>query len=459
MNFRARSVGAVSAITLVTLGGAFLAVYLAVTGRERQRLDRALIEEAREEAREAAALGGDALAISERPGPMANDLGPLTKYAVIYEPDGSVAAETPTWRGCPPGMGELPAEESEPFDYWFGAEHLRAVRVPVPTQPEAVLLLAAPRTYLDRDQRSTQRTVLTVFALALLWTIGVVSWVMQRLTRGHAEIAAVARRVAAGDLAARVRADDGDAETRQLARDIDEMIERLQVLIDAQKRFIAHAAHELRSPLTTLYGELSHALRRSRSPEEYRRAIEEALESTRRLRALTEDLLAMARADAVARAGDTPVELADAVTEAIAWVTPEAREAGVAIEAAPGSATVRGEASDLMRLLRNLLENAVRHSPRGGTVHLRGEVRAGAVTLTIRDEGPGVPEDEREQIFEPFYRGAPDRARADTGTGLGLAIARSIARTHGGDLTLQESARGACFALTLPLLHPVERHA
>ncbi|NVL83830.1 histidine kinase dimerization/phospho-acceptor domain-containing protein, partial [Escherichia coli] len=112
-----------------------------------------------------------------------------------------------------------------------------------------------------------------------------VTWrVVRRLTRGHEAIAETARRVAAGDLGARTALRSGDEEVVQLAHDVDEMVRRLEILVEGQQRFIAHAAHELRSPLTALYGELQLAVRRSRSADEYRATIEEALDSARRLK-------------------------------------------------------------------------------------------------------------------------------------------------------------------------------
>ena len=109
MSLRARYVIAISAITLVTLGGAFAVVSLSVNASQRRQLDLALAQEAREEAAEAAMLGGDELAISDRPGPAANDVGPLTKYGAIYGLAGEVLAQTPSWRGHPPRLAELPA--------------------------------------------------------------------------------------------------------------------------------------------------------------------------------------------------------------------------------------------------------------------------------------------------------------------------------------------------------------
>lgn len=451
MILRVRYVAATSAITLVTLGAAFAFVALSVNASQEHQLDEALRREAQEEAAEAAALGGDELAISARPGPAANDVGPLTKYAVIYTAAGGVIDQTPSWRGDPPTRDELPAPGEDGFDLSATDEHLRGVHVAVPAHPGVTLLLAAPRTDLDGDARFLARAMATAFGIAVLWTVVVAFVVVGRLTRGHLRIVEVARRVAAGDLAARIAMRRGDREVVQLAADVDAMIDRLGVLLSLQQRFVANAAHELRSPLTTLYGELSHALRRSRDPGEYERAIREALEATTRLRRLAEDLLTVAR---VGTADDLPLEtvdLAEVGREAIALVGHEAQAREVVIAWDGPAARVPGRPGDLVRLVRNLLENAVRHSPRGGRVELVCREVAGRVELAVRDQGPGVPAESREQIFEAFYRGPSERAAGDGGAGLGLTIAREIARAHGGELELRVSeGPGACFVLALP---------
>lgn len=450
MSLRVRYVVATSAITLVTLGAASIAVTLAVNASQEHQLDLALVREAREEAAEADKLGGDELAISNRPGPFANDVGPLTKYAVIYGSGDRVIAQTPSWQRDPPPLSELPPPDGNCFDLWSAHEHLRAVHVDLPSHDGISLLLAAPRTDLDGDARFLARTMATGFAVALVWTVLVALAVVHRLTRDHRTIAEVARRVAAGDLDARIDLRHGDREIVQLARDIDAMIERLGLLLGLQKRFVANAAHELRSPLTTLYGELSHALRRSRDASEYERAIREALESTSRLRRLTEDLLAVARMGAI---GDEPGEPGDIVElgrEAIALVRHESDAKGITIEWDGPGARVVGRAGDLVRLIRNLLENAVRHTPAGGVVRVRSRPGPNRVELSVRDEGPGVPPAEREQIFEAFFRGTRERGANDGGTGLGLTIAREIAHAYGGQVVVAaDDGPGAVFSVTL----------
>lgn len=451
MSLRARHVVATSAITLVTLGGAFAAVSWTVNASQQRQLDRALLHEAREEAVEADALGGDELAISARPGPAANDVGPLTKYAAMYGEDGKIVARTESWRGHPPLFADLPGPDGECFDLWADEEHLRGVHIHLPAHPGVTLLLAAPRTDLDGDARFLFTAMTTVFGIAVLWTLLVALGVVRRLTRGHQQIADVVRRVAAGDLDARIRIERGDPEVVQLARDVDTMIERIGVLLGHQQRFIANAAHELRSPLTTLYGELSHALRRTREPAEYERAIREALEATSRLRRMTEDLLAVARMGTADEAPAEAVDLDAVNREASALVEHEAGARQVKIVPSGPSLRVLGRRNDLVRLVRNLIENALRHSPPGGRVELRVREAGDRVELDVRDEGAGVAADERERIFEPFYRGARERAASDGGAGLGLTIAREIAAAHAGTLALQPGpGPGACFTLTLP---------
>ena len=450
MSLHARYVIAISGITLLTLGGAFAVVSISVNASQQRQLDLALAEEAREEAAEAAALGGDALAISDRPGPAANDVGPLTKYGALYGPGGELLARTATWQGEAPAQAELPAVDGPSFNLWAGEEHLRGVHVTIPAHPGVTMLLAAPRSDLDGDARFLTRAMAAVFGMALLWTVLVAVGVVRRLTRGHQTIAAVARRVAAGDLAARIGMRVGDPEVVQLAQDLDLMINRLGLLIGAQQRFIANAAHELRSPLTTLYGELSHALRRPRDAAEYARVIDEALGATRRLRRLTEDLLEVTRVGATDAAA-MPVDLMEVGEEAAALVAVMAEARGVEVRREGASVRVLGHGHDLVRLLRNLLENAVRHSPAGGTVRLGCAEVAGGVVVRVSDEGPGVAAAERERIFEAFYRGDRERAANDGGTGLGLTIAHEIARAHGGALRLEADGPGACFVVELPM--------
>jgi two-component system heavy metal sensor histidine kinase CusS len=193
-------------------------------------------------------------------------------------------------------------------------------------------------------------------------------------------------------------------------------------------------------------------LRKPREAEEYRRMIEDALDSARNLNQLAEDLLMLARVQAEEDDVLEPVLLADAVYDAVQSVQGLVQKRGVQIQVREGLACVNGRSRDLERMVRNLVENAVRYSPPRGTVRVETVSEGDRTRITVQDEGPGVPPAARERIFQPFVRGDPSK-NADTasGAGLGLAIAREIAKRHGGDIWVGASpAGGARFIIELP---------
>ena len=436
LGFRQRLVVAVTAVTLVTLGGALVVVGAAVDASQTGQLDEALLAEAKEEAGEAAKLGGDHLDISDRPGPAPDDIGHLTKYGAIYDQEGNVLAETPTFHGRPPAFDTLGATLDKAFNLFLRREHVRAVVVAVPGHPGNTLLLAAPRFDLDRDAAFLNRAMLVAIIAATFWAAIVTFWVVRRLTRGHEAIAGVARQVADGDFSARIALAVSGPEMLPLARDVNRMIDQLASLLASQREFIAHAAHELRSPLTIVYGELSQALRRPRDAAAYRMAIEESLGSTKRLKVLAEDLLALARLDASTDWPNEEVSVLAILEDTARAVTAEATVNEVAVRVAGECRAISGRPKDLERLFRNLIENAIRHSPKGGVVTATLAEKEGAAVVTVTDEGGGVADLDRERIFEPFYRGSREALDDRSGAGLGLAIARKIASAHGGDVTL-----------------------
>lgn len=307
------------------------------------------------------------------------------------------------------------------------------------------VLLAAPRVDFEDDARILARGMGIAFVVGCLWAAAVAFGVATRLTREHRIVADVARRVATGDTSARVSFLSSDADLRQLAGDLNAMIERLVGLLAVQERFIAHAAHELRTPLTSLRIELELALRSARDRDDFEAAVRGALESAKRLTDLAEDLLQLARVKATPSEEVTALEVA--LTDAIADVAPVGRTRDVFIVAEPLAATVAGDRRGLARLFRNLLENAVRFSPPCTRVEVEGRVEDGRVLVSICDRGPGIEAGHEERIFEPFARaGAEDHAAG--GTGLGLSIARGLARAFGGDVSV-EAGQGGRFVVEL----------
>lgn len=454
LGFRTRILIAATALTLVTLYAAFAVIEIVVTRGQERHLDEALLRAAREEVADASRRHPDELELGDTPVLDVNELGTLARYAAIYDAAGRVRSLTPAFDDQPPRREVLSHPTGACFDLPFEGRKLRAVLEEIPNHHGMLLLMAAPRAGVDSDAAFLKRAMELVFAVAVAWTVVVATFIARRLSRAQRRMARVVRQVAAGDLRARVGEAGASGDEAQLARDIDDMIERLAGLLDAQRVFIAHAAHELRSPLTALYGELALALRRSRDAGEYRRAIETAFASTHELKDLAEDLLAVARLGATPPPATAPCDLTEALVEASRFVEVGDGPDGVRVLTSGVCGPVRANHRDLVRLLRNLLENAVRHSPVGGVVSCELSQRDALGVLTITDEGPGVPEPAREKIFAPFYRGAelavPRLHGAESG--LGLTIARGIARAYGGEVVLDEGFhRGARFEVTLPL--------
>ena len=175
-------------------------------------------------------------------------------------------------------------------------------------------------------------------------------------------------------------------------------------------------------------------------------AAQSALRSSQRMRRLVGDLLLLARADARRKQPREPTDLAQVVVEAAAELGPMAEDHELSVDAEP--AIVEGTRDELHRLALNLMENAVRHTPRGTHVHATVGVRGGQAVLSVGDDGPGVPPELRDRVFERFVRGAGDRGSSSSG--LGLSIVRAVAESHGGSVELDDARPGARFVVRLP---------
>jgi two-component system heavy metal sensor histidine kinase CusS len=229
------------------------------------------------------------------------------------------------------------------------------------------------------------------------------------------------------------------------------MIAQLDELVSSQRTFVTHAAHELRSPLTTLKGELQLALRRPREGAEYRDAILATLVDVDQMAELVESLLSLARAQRQGRPSDT-VPAGEVLDEALRMARGPADLRQVTLEVSSTAArglVIVADRGSLARALRNLIDNAVTHSPEGRTVRLDLEDAGRLARFSVSDEGGGVSEEDAQHLFTPFYRGAQEPA--GTGVGLGLAIAMEITRTHGGEVRIdRDHASGARFLLEVP---------
>ena len=256
--------------------------------------------------------------------------------------------------------------------------------------------------------------------------------------------AATATEVDAGDLTPRLEASAADAaELRTLAEAFNHMLDRLDRAFARQRQFVSDASHELRSPLTAIRGQLE-VLGRKENPgiEEIRRVEAMTMTEMRRVERLVEDLLALARFDEGVGPELATVEV-EPFLRGLAGGAPEGTvEVGDVV-----AGNIRIDPDLVAQVVRNLLDNAQRHA---GHVALSAKADGASLLVSVDDDGPGIPPEQREHVFDRFHRSESSRERAAGGSGLGLGIARSIVELHGGRIWVEDSPLGGarvCFRL------------
>ncbi|MGW1317779.1 sensor histidine kinase [Streptomyces sp. NPDC002426] len=329
--------------------------------------------------------------------------------------------------------------DGEKADYRFAA-------VEVTTKEDVTLTVhaGAPLAAEQEAVNTVRTSMLTGLPVMLLVVAGVTWLVTRRALRPvegiRRELAAI---TASEDLGRRVPEPDSRDEIARLARTTNETLTVLEASVDRQRRFVADASHELRSPIASLRTQLEVG---AAHPELL--DLPGAVTDTVRLQVLAADLLLLARLDAGERPGRTAVDLGALVREEVSQRTADRIAPQVSV--ADGPLEVDGSRGQLARVVGNLLDNAERHAERSVAVSVRAE--RDEVLVEVTDDGPGVPEAEQDRIFERFVRLDDARSRDDGGAGLGLAIARDVAARHGGTLTVGTApSGGARFTLRLPL--------
>jgi two-component system OmpR family sensor kinase len=383
------------------------------------------------EARDAIASRGGAIAILDAHGnPLATRLDRLTLADVA--PSGNVpAARTIQTRS---GEWRIHAEPET-----FGSTTL-------------MLVVGRPLTDIAREQHEVQEAMFVGIPIALLLAGAGGLWLA---SIGLRPITIMARRAASVPLTGMedLGVPPRDDELGQLARAFNGLVARLRAALQTQRQFMADASHELRTPVSVIRTAAEVTLSRDHRDEgEYREALMMAGAQARRLGTLVEDMLVLARADA----GGYPLRpvdlyLNDVVDDCRRAVEVLATDRGITVTST-GTADVpmRGDEELLRRLLVNLLQNAVQHSPKGGVVSIDVSPNGSRVYVRVTDVGGGIPEADRERIFSRFVQLDPSR-RAD-GTGLGLTIAKWIAEAHEGSLSLESSGPGgSTFCVVLPV--------
>jgi heavy metal sensor kinase len=321
-----------------------------------------------------------------------------------------------------------------------------------------VLQSLHPQQEMLEDIRDT---FFWIIPIALLLAAGGGYFLARKSLAPVAAMASQASSMGAANLRARLAISNQRDELGQLALSFNQLLDRLEDSFERQRRFVADASHELRTPVAILRGETEVTLSRpDRSPKEYREALSVLHDESQRLAHIIEDLFTLTRADA----GQYPLSPRDFYLDELASdVLRHARSLALAKHITLSSSiepelALHADEGLIRRLLLNLLDNAIKYTPEGGTVNLECRHHGAQYVISVTDTGPGIPADLQNRIFERFFRADKARSRSESdggGAGLGLSIARWIAEAHHGRLELTRSdSSGSTFTATLPAAQP-----
>ncbi len=292
----------------------------------------------------------------------------------------------------------------------------------------------------------------TVPVILILSAVGA-RWVARRSLQPFGDMLAQLQQIRSSSLGRRLPVRGTGDEVDRLGEAVNEMLADMSRAFSLVTEFTGDAAHELRTPLARLAAVLETSLDRQLSPAKAREVMDEAYEETMRLRRLIDDLMLLSRLDSGEVEGEmVPVDLADVLADMEELWSAAAEEKNIHVEVtrAP-SLLVEGRPALLRRLLANLVDNALRHTPAGGSIRVAASATEGSVEVVVSDSGPGIAPEEIPKLFNRFYRSDSGRGRETGGTGLGLSICSKVAELHGGVISIDTGqGRGTILRVVLP---------
>ncbi len=336
---------------------------------------------------------------------------------------------------------------------------LYPVAIPLNAPPIGAVFAAKPTAPLAATLRKAQRLLTGGVLLATLMLAVIVYAVAKTALRPIGRMARDAAGIQeAQDLSRRVMVPRTGDEVADLGQTFNGMLGRLEVVFDAQRRFIADASHELRTPLTAIRGNADLLRQHGERMEDGERAevLDDMATEAERMSRLISDLLTLARAQAGEQSQPAPVRFDEAVDGAVRAARGLAHGHDIIYSAADDQLLVMGDPDRLKQLALILLDNAIKYTPPEGHIWVTVRQDRTEVELRVMDDGPGIPAERLPHLFERFYRGGTlARGRDDGGAGLGLAIAREIAQGYGGSIAVESTVgRGTAFTVQFPLLTP-----
>ncbi len=399
--------------------------------------------------------------LKEIAGPLARDLTSRDTSALILDKKGEILAAgklLPEEPPIPPPRGKaitqaLSGENEITYTTWFKGDYLLVLLIPLRKAPQAKEILGVVQlaTYLkpiDQTLKSFRELLLASLMIALFIGACLSSLLVASVLKPLDKMILVCQAISSGDLKQRVRLPERKDEIGRLANSFDQMVEQLHRTFEAQRQFMANAAHELRTPLAAIQGSLEVLLRGVQDdPETAARLTKAMFKETKRLGRLCEELLDLARLQMVQNLEKQSFEIGPFLSEILEQgklMAPD--RTWELIEGPQGE--ILADRDRLKQVFYNLMENAIRHTKSGDKIQLGWKFSGKRLYLWVADEGEGISAEFLPYIFEPFYSGRGRRGKA----GLGLALAKSIVEAHGGKISVQSTpSSGAVFTISLPL--------
>jgi heavy metal sensor kinase len=380
------------------------------------------------------------------------------QFVRLYGADGEVQVDTSGSIGHAPVQSSIveSALNGATVQTWFdsGGSKFGVITSPVMNGDEVVGVLQTGVSRQDADDllRILAIALGVAAPLTLLMATGGGYILAGRALEPVATITAIAARISADDLHARLALDLPSDELGRLANTFDAMLGRIDSAFERQRRFTADAAHELRTPLSLLKGQVDLALSRPRTTEEYQEALRAIESDLGRMTGLVATLLSLARTDN----GKLPLDFAQVdITSIVRTVLeqyqPLATESQVTLVDESKTAILEADEDLLIQVLVNLLDNALAHTPASGKILVGCDSLQDEVRIWVEDNGIGISAEDQPHVFEPFYRVDSARSRQQGGAGLGLAICKSIADAHHGEISItSQVGQGTRIELVLP---------
>jgi heavy metal sensor kinase len=446
--------GVFSALSLAV----FLVVYVSLSSHLQDQTDNEIMGTAKEF--EALYKEHGVKALQAEFTREAESRGTRRVFFELMSPKGNLlaASDLSQWNGLEtPHLDSLAPSENRPA---FRTLSLRGFRHKVrvifnPVANGNVIMIGSTlqgQEIIMERYRETFGTALVV----MLVCGGLVGYLLARKAMsGVQRVTDTATRIGRHDLARRVPLANEGEEINALAHAFNAMLERIESLLIELQQITDNVAHELRTPITRIRGIAETTLKSSGNLDEFREMAASVIDGSDDLIEMIGTMLEIAKTDSgVAELDIAPLDIREIVDEAADLFAPMAEDKGIDIRLvkSSGDTMVSGDRPRLQRVVANLLDNAIKYTPSGGTITLTVNTEADGVRVKITDTGEGIDEKDISRIFDRFYRG--DKSRSTAGSGLGLSLALAIIRAHGGDITVKSTEHGSTLAVFLPGVPP-----